>query len=94
MGKTDFDLTPLHDRVIVLPDTPLEISEGGIIIPDSAKEKPIQGTAVGVGNGVGGESLEVKKGDRVIYNKNAGTVIEIDEKEYVIMRESDILAVL
>ena len=90
---------PLHDRVIVRRLDEEEKSAGGIIIPDTAKEKPIQGEVIAVGKGKildNGEvrSLDVKKGDRVIFSKYAGTEIKLDGKEYLMMREDDILGVV
>ncbi len=90
---------PLHDRVIVRRLEEEEKSAGGIIIPDTAKEKPIQGEVVAVGNGKileNGEvrPLDVKEGDRVIFSKYAGTEIKLDGKEYLMMREDDILGVI
>jgi chaperonin GroES len=93
-------ITPLADRVLVKPMDMKEVKKGGIIIPDTAKEKPQEGEVMAVGKGrineTNGErvALEVKKGDRVLYGKYSGTEITIDEVEYLILRESDILAVL
>jgi len=93
------NLTPLHDRVIVRPAAPEEKSKGGIIIPDTAKEKPMQGQVVAVGNGKVGENgtvtaLTVKVGDTVLYGKYSGTEISIEGDDMLIMRESDIFAVV
>jgi len=90
---------PLHDRVIVRRLDEEEKSAGGIIIPDTAKEKPIQGEVIAAGNGKileNGEvrPLDVKKGDRVIFSKYAGTEIKLDGNEYLMMREDDILGVI
>jgi len=94
------NVRPLHDRILVqrLEDKQ-EKSEGGIIIPDSAKEKPQRGKVVAVGNGKTTDegtvvALEVKKGDKVLFGKYAGTEVKIEESEYLILREDDILAVL
>nr|WP_317619110.1 co-chaperone GroES [Haoranjiania flava] len=87
-------LKPLHDRVVVLPAAAEKTSAGGIIIPDTAKEKPQKGTVVAVGNGKKDEPMTVKVNDQVLYGKYAGQEIEIEGKEYLIMRESDIVAVL
>ncbi len=93
-------ITPLADRVVIKPLDVKEVKKGGIIIPDTAKEKPQEGEVVAVGKGRINEStgeriaLEVKKGDRVLYGKYSGTEITIDDVEYLIMRESDILAIL
>jgi chaperonin GroES len=93
------NLTPLHDRVIVKPSQPEEITKGGIIIPDTAKEKPMQGEIVAVGNGKITEDgkilpLTVKAGDKVLYGKYAGTEVSYNNEDYLIMRESDIFAVI
>jgi len=90
---------PLHDRVIVKRVEEEEKTKGGIIIPDSAKEKPAEGKIVAVGNGKVTEDgkqipLEVKKGDRVLFGKYAGTEINIDGEEHLIMREDDIIAII
>ncbi|MFM7775157.1 MAG: co-chaperone GroES [Candidatus Kapaibacterium sp.] len=93
------NLTPLHDRVIVRPAAPEEKSKGGIIIPDTAKEKPMQGQIVAVGAGKVAEDgtvtkLTVKVGDTVLYGKYSGTEISIEGDDMLIMRESDIFAVV
>ncbi|MCS7000392.1 MAG: co-chaperone GroES [Bacteroidota bacterium] len=93
------NLTPLYDRVIVRPSEPEEVTKGGIIIPDTAKEKPMQGEVVAVGSGKMTEDgkvlpLSVKVGDKVLYGKYAGTEIKIDGEDYLIMRESDIFAII
>ncbi len=87
-------ITPLHDRVIVQPAAAEEKTAGGIIIPDSAKEKPQKGTVVAAGPGKKDEPMTVKAGDTVLYGKYAGTEISLEGGDYLIMRESDILAVL
>ena len=92
-------LRPLSDRVVVKTMEPEEKKSGGIIIPDTAKEKPQQGKIVAVGPGKISESgqkiaMEVKEGDVVLYGKYSGTEVTIDDEELLIMRESDILAVL
>lgn len=92
-------IKPLADRVVVEPAEAEDVSKGGIILPDTAKEKPQQGTVVAVGPGKisdAGSKIEmsVKKGEKVLYGKYSGTEVTIDGVEYVIMRESDILAVL
>lgn len=84
---------PLHDRVIVKPAQKEEKTAGGIIIPDTAKEKPQHGTVVAVGPGKKDEPVTVKKGDSVLYGKYAGTEIQVDGEDLLIMRESDILAI-
>ena len=87
------NIKPLADRVLVLP-APAEEKIGGIIIPDTAKEKPLQGKVVATGNGTKDEEMVVKEGDTVLYGKYAGTEVEFDGTKYLIMRQSDILAVL
>ncbi|MFO8233790.1 MAG: co-chaperone GroES [Bacteroidales bacterium] len=84
---------PLKDRVLVEPQEVEEKTSSGIIIPDSAKEKPQKGTVVAVGDGKKDEPMSVKEGNTVIYGKYAGTEITIDGKDYLIMREDDILLV-
>ena len=90
---------PLSDRVVVEPAPAEDVSSGGIILPDTAQEKPQQGTIVAVGPGKVADSgktvaMEVKKGDRILYGKYSGTEFSFEGTEYLIMRESDILAVL
>ena len=90
-------LEPLGDRVVIKPLAREEVTKGGIIIPDTAKEKPQEGEVVAVGPGRVSEdgkriAMEVKVGDRVIYAKYAGTELKIEDVEYVILRESDVLA--
>jgi len=92
-------IRPLHDRVIVQRVKEEEKTKGGIIIPDSAKEKPIEGKIIAVGNGKilddgSVRKLEVKKGDRVLFGKYSGTEVKIDGEEHLIMREDDILGVV
>ncbi|HAI76058.1 MAG TPA: co-chaperone GroES [Microscillaceae bacterium] len=87
-------IKPLADRVLVEPAAAEEKTASGIIIPDTAQEKPQKGQIVAVGNGKKDEPLTVKVGDTVLYGKYAGTEITVDGKEYLIMRESDIFAVL
>ena len=87
-------LKPLADRVLVEAAQAEEKTAGGIIIPDTAKEKPQRGKVIAVGNGKKDEPLTVKVGDSVLYGKYSGTEITIEGKEYLIMRESDIFAVL
>ena len=97
MAKTDIKVTPLHDRVIVEPAKAEEKTAGGIIIPDTAKEKPQKGTVVAVGKGKYAEQtgtlipVQIKTGDTVMYGKYGGTEITIDGTDYLIMRASDIL---
>jgi len=87
-------ITPLHDRVIIKPVPAEEKTAGGIIIPDTAKEKPQRGTVVAAGPGKKDEPVTVKVGDTVLYSKYAGTEIQIDAEELLIMRENDILAIV
>lgn len=88
------NVKPLADRVLVEPSAAEEKTSGGIIIPDTAKEKPQKGTVVAVGNGKKDEPITVKVGDKVLYGKYSGTEINIDGTDYLIMRESDIYAVI
>lgn len=88
------NITPLHDRVVVKPAPAEEKTAGGIIIPDTAKEKPQRGTVVAAGPGKKDEPTLVKVGDVVLYGKYAGTELQLDGGDYLIMRESDILAIV
>jgi chaperonin GroES len=88
------NVKPLADRVLVEPAAAEQKTAGGIIIPDTAKEKPQKGKVVAIGNGKKDEPLTVKVGDQVLYGKYSGTEINIEGKDYLIMRESDILAVI
>lgn len=88
------NITPLHDRVIVKSAAAEEKTAGGIIIPDTAKEKPQRGVVVAAGPGKKDEPMTVKAGDTVLYGKYAGTEISLEGSDYLIMRESDILAVI
>ncbi|MDR2385674.1 MAG: co-chaperone GroES [Tannerella sp.] len=85
---------PLADRVLIKPADAEEKTAGGIIIPDSAKEKPLKGEVIAVGQGTKDEEMILKAGDQVLYGKYAGTEIEIEEKKYLIMRQSDVLAII
>jgi chaperonin GroES len=92
-------IKPLYDRVVVKPFEEQEVKKGGIIIPDTAKEKPMEGEVMEVGSGrVTDEGkkmpLEVKKGDRILYGKYSGTEVNVGNIEYLIMRESDIFAII
>jgi len=87
-------IRPLADRVLVEPAAAEEKTAAGIIIPDTAKEKPQKGTVVAVGNGKKDEPMTVKVGDTVLYGKYAGTELTIDGENYLIMRESDIVAIV
>jgi chaperonin GroES len=88
------NIKPLADRVLIEPAAAETKTIGGIIIPDTAKEKPLQGTIVAVGNGTKDEEMILKEGDKVLYGKYAGTEIEHEGKKYLIMRQSDILAIV
>ena len=92
-------IRPLHDRILVKREEEKEVKKGGIIIPDTAKEKPIEGEVIAVGNGKILEDgkvrpLDIKAGDRVLFSKYAGTEIKIDGQEHLMMREEDILGVI
>ena len=87
------NIKPLADRVLVLP-TAAEEKVGGIIIPDTAKEKPLRGKIIAAGNGTKDEEMVLKEGDEVLYGKYAGTELELDGKKYLIMRQSDVVAIL
>ncbi len=88
------NVKPLADRVIIEPATAEEKTAGGIIIPDTAKEKPKKGKIIAAGNGKKDEPLTVKAGDTVLYGQYSGTEIKIDGSDYLIMRESDIFAIV
>ena len=88
------NIKPLADRVLVKAAPAEEKTIGGIIIPDTAKEKPLQGTVLAVGNGTKDEEMVLKAGDTVLYGKYAGTEAEFEGEKYLIMRQSDVLAVL
>ena len=94
MAKTNVKVKPLADRVFVEPAPAETKTSGGIIIPDTAKEKPMRGTIVAVGNGKPDEPMTVKAGDTVLYGKYAGTEIKIDGRELKILNADDILAVI
>ena len=87
-------IKPLADRVLVLPAQAEEKTASGIIIPDTAKEKPQRGTVVAVGNGTKDEGMLVKTNDTVLYGKYAGTELELEGEKYLIMRQADILAIV
>ena len=93
------DIRPLHDRVVVKRLEEKEMVRGGIVIPDTAKEKPQEGEVIAVGNGKVLENgtrvaMEVKKGDRILFGKYAGSEVKLDGEEFLIMREDDILGIL
>jgi chaperonin GroES len=92
-------IRPLHDRILVKRVEEKEQIRGGIIIPDTAKEKPQEGKVVAVGNGKIGEdgkriALDVKSGDKILFGKYSGSEVKIEEEEYLILREEDVLAIL
>ncbi len=92
-------IRPLHDRILVKRLEEQEVRRGGIIIPDTAKEKPQEGKVVAVGNGKVTEdgkkiALDVKAGDRILFGKYSGNEVKIEDEEYIIMREEDVLAIL
>ncbi len=87
-------IKPLADRVLIEPAPAETKTIGGIIIPDTAKEKPLQGTVVAVGQGTKDEEMFLKEGDQVLYGKYAGTELEHEGKKYLIMRQSDVVAIL
>ena len=87
-------IKPLADRVLILPAPAEEKTIGGIIIPDTAKEKPLKGEIIAVGNGTKDEEMILKAGDTVLYGKYAGTEIELEGEKFLIMRQSDVLAVI
>lgn len=86
-------IKPLADRVLVLP-APAEEKVGGIIIPDTAKEKPLKGEIVATGNGTKDEEMILKVGDQVLYGKYAGQELEFDGEKYMVMRQSDVIAII
>jgi len=93
------NLRPLHDRVLVQALEAEEKTAGGIIIPDTAQEKPMEGKIIATGSGARGEDgkvvpLDVKKGDRVLYGKWSGTEVKVDGADYLIMKESDIMGII
>lgn len=88
------NIKPLADRVLVKPAAAEEKTASGIIIPDSAKEKPLKGEVIAIGNGTKDEEMVVKSGDTVLYGKYAGTELELEGEKYLIMRQSDILAII
>ena len=93
------NIRPLHDRVLVKPLDAEEKTAGGIIIPDTAKEKPVEGKIIAAGPGLRGDDgtlheLDVKKGDRILYGKWSGTEVKLDGDELLIMKESDIMGII
>src|SRR5438477_12723103 len=98
-GRDTMKIRPLHDRILVKRVEEQEVRRGGIIIPDTAKEKPQEGKVVAVGNGKVTDdgkkiALDVKTGDRILFGKYSGNEVKIEDEEYVIMREEDVLAIL
>lgn len=87
-------IQPLADRVLIEPAAAEEKTVGGIIIPDTAKEKPLQGKVVAVGKGTKDEEMVLKAGDTVLYGKYAGTELEFEGQKYLVMRQSDVVAVI
>ncbi|OLC18242.1 MAG: co-chaperone GroES [Candidatus Rokubacteria bacterium 13_1_40CM_4_69_39] len=92
-------IRPLHDRILVERLEEKEVKKGGIIIPDTAKEKPQEGKVIAVGNGKVTEDgkkipLDVKAGDKILFGKYSGSEVKLDDKEYLILREEDVLAIL
>jgi chaperonin GroES len=92
-------IRPLGDHILVKPEEQAEIKKGGIIIPDTAKEKPQEGVVIAVGSGKRGDDgkvqpLEVKKGNKVLFSKYGGTEIKIDDENHLIMREDDVLGII
>lgn len=85
---------PLADRVLIEPNPAEEKTAGGLFIPDTAKEKPLAGKVIAVGPGTSDVKMEVKVGDQVLYGKYAGTELELEGEKYLIMRQSDVLAVV
>ena len=88
------NIRPLADRVLIEPTAAEEVTVSGIIIPDSAKEKPLKGKVLAVGNGLKDEPMILKEGDLVLYGKYAGTEIEFEGTKHLMMRQSDVLAVI
>ena len=92
-------IRPLHDRILVKRQEEKEMKKGGIIIPDSAKEKPQEGKVIAVGNGKVTDdgkkiTLDVKTGDRILFGKYSGSEVKVDDQEYLIMKEEDVLAII
>ncbi len=88
------NIKPLADRVLIAPAKAEEKTVAGIIIPDTAKEKPLKGEVVAAGEGTKDEKMVLKAGDQVLFGKYAGTEIEVGDEKYLIMRQSDVLAIL
>ena len=88
------NIQPLLDRVVIRPTAAEEKTVGGIIIPDTAQEKPLRGEVIAVGKGTKDETMVLKAGDQVLYGKFAGTEVELDNTKFIIMRQNDVLAIL
>lgn len=88
------NIKPLADRVLILPTPAEEVTATGIIIPDSAKEKPLKGKVIAVGNGTKDEEMFLKEGDEVLYGKYAGSEVQLEGEKYIIMRQNDVLAII
>jgi chaperonin GroES len=88
------NVKPLADRVLIKPTVAEEVTASGIIIPDTAKEKPLKGTVLAVGPGTKDEPMELKVGDVVLYGKYAGTEVEIEHEKVMIMRQNEVLAII
>jgi chaperonin GroES len=98
-GTLTMKIRPLHDRILVKREEEKEVKKGGIIIPDTAKEKPQEGKVIAVGNGkVNDEGkkvpLDVKAGDKILFGKYSGSEVKLDDEEYLILREEDVLAII
>jgi chaperonin GroES len=98
-GERTMKIRPLHDRILVKREEEKEVKKGGIIIPDTAKEKPQEGKVIAVGNGKVNEdgkkiALDVKAHDRILFGKYSGSEVKIDDQEYLIMKEEDVLAII
>jgi chaperonin GroES len=98
-GELAMKIRPLHDRILVKREEEKEVKKGGIIIPDTAKEKPQEGKVIAVGNGkVNDEGkkvpLDVKAGDKILFGKYSGSEVKLDDEEYLILREEDVLAII
>lgn len=88
------NIKPLADRVLISPTPAEEVTAAGIIIPDSAKEKPLRGTVISTGNGTKDEEMVIKAGDEVLYGKYAGTEVDLDGEKVLVMRQNEVLAVI
>lgn len=87
-------IKPLHDRVLIKPETPEQKTKSGLYIPDTASEKPQRGEVIAVGNGKKDEPMTVSQGDRVLYSKYGGQEVKIEGEDYIILKENEILAVI